>query len=56
MRRSLGGHQIRSRLYAEQKDLFPFPGIERRLIGRPAHSLDVVLSKVIFIEFMHLLL
>jgi hypothetical protein len=36
------GHQTRSGRYGEEKNLFPLPGIEPQLVGRPAHSLVAV--------------
>jgi hypothetical protein len=37
--RRLGEPQSLSGRYAEEKNLFPLPGIESRFLGRPARSL-----------------
>jgi hypothetical protein len=47
----LGGLQIRSGLYGGEKNLFPLPGIEPRLLDIPVHSLVAMQTELISTVF-----
>jgi hypothetical protein len=51
--RRLGGPQILSGRYGEEKNLFPIPAIKPRFLGRPARNVVVIPTELSSGNFFH---